>query len=268
MSDNLQPLTASDGPIDWKDTFYIDIYLLAKQGRTESDIRRVLGASPTTWKAWKRSRAIDDAVKRGREGDKAEQEAQQDRPSIIDYCYGHLPAELRALWDRIEAVAELSPADQDTAYKDLKQQPEAYRQILYIHALVTSRFDATSAMRKCRISLRDYQRWCASSPDFEALVAEIQFHKGQFFENALLDQVMIGETQAILFANKSFNRDRGYGDKMEVEHTGDAHSGASTINVDLSKLDLTPQIKRALLEAVQEQRAAQARLEDNSHGID
>lgn len=265
MTDKLEPITDGTGLIDWHDGYYIDIFLMAKQGKTETDIRRILGASATTWKQWKRTRsALDEAIARGREGDRALQETTQDRPTITDYVYGHLPHQLRGLWDRIEALSELSPTERDTTYAELSSQPEAYRQILYVHALVQSRFDATAAMKRCGLSLRDYRRWCRECPDFEELVQEIQYHKGQFFENALLDQVQIGETQAILFANKSFNRDRGYGDKLDVTHDHGA-TAATTTTVDLSKLDLTPQIKRALLEAVQEQRQQDA-LEDHRHG--
>jgi hypothetical protein len=84
------------------------------------------------------------------------------------------------------------------------------------------------------------------------LIDEIQFHKSEFFETALIDCVEARETSAVIFANKTFNRDRGYGASVDIRgnihHTTDANSAA----VDLLELSeyLSQSAKTELLDAL------------------
>lgn len=246
---------------DWKDSHLIDIYLLAKQGMSEKQICEVLTVDfYNGWSTWKREiPAVKEAIDRGRQDRKAESQGLIDKtPSeddtIFDYVYGCLPEELRTLWDEIDAITELDHSKREISHKELKQYSNAYQQVLFIHALCTTRFDYTKAMKKVGLSLKKYQAWLKEDSGFKDLVEEVQFHKKNFFENALLDQVQMGETSAIIFCNKTINKDRGYGDKLEVVQDVQVESTTTSQSLDLNKLDLTVPMKRALLEAAKEQR--------------
>jgi hypothetical protein len=43
--------------------------------------------------------------------------------------------------------------------------------------------------------------------------------KKHFFENALIDLTIMRNPFAVVHVNKTLNRDMGYGEKIEVEHT-------------------------------------------------
>jgi hypothetical protein len=247
---------------DWKDSHLIDIYLLAKQGMSEQQICEVICVDfYNAWRTWKKEvPSIKEAIDRGRNDNKDIETGLTDKgpaedDTIFDYVYGCLPEELRTLWDEIDAITELDHSKREISHKELKQYTKAYQQVLFIHALCTSRFDYTRAMKKVGLTLKKYQAWLKEDSGFADLVAEVQFHKKNFFENALLDQVQLGETSAIIFCNKTINKDRGYGDKLEVSQDVQVQSTANSQSLDLSKLDLTAPMKRALLEAAKEQRA-------------
>jgi hypothetical protein len=70
------------------------------------------------------------------------------------------------------------------------------------------------------VSKRTIDGWLRSDPEFPELMAEVEFHKKNFFESGLVGQVEEGNVQSIIFANRTYNRDRGYGEVRGVEHSG------------------------------------------------
>jgi hypothetical protein len=130
------------------------------------------------------------------------------------------------------------------------------KQHLFIYALTQSMFNVSASMRKLGIARNTYEAWKTSDPEFAELVREIHWHKENFFESALIGRVASGDTAAIIHVAKTKLRDRGYNEKIEIEHTGSINH-EHTINV--IDLDLPLDVRRTILEAV---RAHQATLTD------
>ena len=237
----------------WDDNYYLQTFLLTKQGNTEAKVRNLIGASEKTWKGWKVKRpALRHALKKGREARRTVVETMPDNDraeTFKDYVYGHLPQSMRRLWTEIESIADGDNERQDLMKETLRTQGVAFRQSLFIHALTTSRFDFSKALRKSMISASTYEKWMKDYPEFVALVKEINRHKSSYFENALLDAVQLGDTTAIIHANKTFNRDLGYGEKIEIEHTGSVTQ--THAHLDLTKLDIPDKYKLLILRHLQ-----------------
>src|SRR5690606_3058387 len=90
----------------------------------------------------------------------------------------------------------------------------------FLHALFVSRFNASQACRKLGISKKEFDRWKEEDLIFGKCVMDMEFHKGNFFESALMRLVEKGNPQATMMVNRTFNRDRGYNDVQEVQHSG------------------------------------------------
>ncbi len=77
---------------------------------------------------------------------------------------------------------------------------------------------------------------------------ELNEAKKDFFENALMGLIDCGYPGAIVFANRTQNADRGYNEKIQLEHTGNVtHS-----MIDLSELNLDIETRRKILDAIRE----------------
>ena len=78
------------------------------------------------------------------------------------------------------------------------------------------------------------------------MILEIHISKKDFYEQCLVDLVQMRNLGAILFVNRTINRDRGYNDKIEVEHSGTVvHTGFT-----IDELDMPPDMLRGLLQVV------------------
>jgi hypothetical protein len=93
-----------------------------------------------------------------------------------------------------------------------------------------------------------------TDPEFAELVDEIHLHKKDFFESKLVELVQSGDSSATIFANKTMNRDRGYGDKTTIEHTGTVVVEQRVVQI--GDLALPVDVRRAILGAVRAHLAA------------
>ncbi len=83
--------------------------------------------------------------------------------------------------------------------------------------------------------------------------------KKDLFESALVGLVKQGEPSAVVFANKTLNRDRGYNDKVEVTHVlGEQHS--------VEDLQLSLEQRKEILAAIRD--AQTKKLPDNTHVLE
>lgn len=151
-----------------------------------------------------------------------------------DYVYQHLPEDLQKYWDELQKIKN-SPRQVE---RFMASKGEGFRKAVFIYVTSQS-FDVSSGMKAACISLPVLKRWNKEDRQFSQIYDEILFHKGNFIENALLRRIEDGDTQAIIFASKTLNKERGYGDTMKIEHS---HTHESyTTGIDISKLDLTPE---------------------------
>jgi hypothetical protein len=229
----------------WQDSFYLLAYELARAGLEDKRIAQALGVDHHTLAAWVKARpALREALAKGR--NKA--------VNFRDHVRGWLPPELRQLWDTLDQFdsAEDGPA---LAAALLEGQGAKARKHLFAYALVACNFNVSAASRKVGISHNLYYEWLRSDEEFRELIREIRSQVRDFFEAALVELVGRGIPSVVIFANKTFNRDRGYGDKPPEPPEGPrADPGV----LDLASLDLSPEVQAALLEAIRRHERGQA----------
>lgn len=228
----------------WKDEYYVKIYDLVRQGYTRTEVAKVLGITLPTLDRWRKERpALQDAIKRAKESMKPTQV----KTDLFEYIYNHLPPKVQEVWDKLESFDDepniLRRSDL------LRQQPEKIKQHLFIHTLIASTFNINEACRKVQVSKMTYDRWMITDPNFGRLVEEVLWHKKNFYEAALTGLVSQGDTSAIIFANRTMNRDRGYDQRVDHHHTGAIVHGT----VDLDNMNIPLETKRQLLVAARAQ---------------
>lgn len=234
----------------WKDEFYVRAYRAAREGLSDKDIAASLGVSPRLFEGWlKRRPALAEALAEARgAGETAE--------GVKEHIYGRLPDHLKDLWDRIEGCEGISEEDHPEARLErrrvrrsldieCKRQTMQDRQRLFIHALACSQFNRTKAAERCGIPMATVYAWNKDEM-FQALLAEIDEAKKDFFETSLINLVRQGDTAATIFANKTKNRDRGYSERMTLDF------GRANQRHTLDDLGLSLEEKRQILAKIRE----------------
>jgi hypothetical protein len=229
----------------WKETFYVRAYELARQGLTDPKIADALGVSLQILRIWKSKRpAFREAIETGRNGT-----GSQLATTLNDWVYQRLPPNLQELWNELEQLDQT-----DNSVRQLECMLEGAgkraRQHLFIHALVVSHFNLSEACRKVNVTRKTMENWIRTDPTFGELVQEVVWHKKNFFEDALVRLVATGDPSAVIFVNKTFNRDRGYADKttMDVTVSGVVQHSHTVVPVESLGLDL--ETRKLLLERV------------------
>lgn len=235
------------GMSKFKEEYAIQAYELARAGMSDKKISKMLDVDYSIFKKWKRRHPIlAEAVKRGKDVN-----GQLNGDGIKDYIYNRLSPELQRLWEKINACEDI-PNGIRRIEELLRDQGKRARQHLFVHALIAGNFSVSEACRKVNISRKTFEKWKIFDPYFQELVDEIHWHKKNYLEGALFAKVKEGDTTAIIFANRTFNRDRGYNDKVEmsVEHKGEVSH-----MVSIDSLELPIEVRRQMLEAIRKKRA-------------
>lgn len=233
----------------WTEDMIFTIYDLAKQGHKNAKIARILGVEPTTFKKWEEKKAyVRLALKNGR--CLKEVDGGNAMEKFHTYCYQNLSPELQDIWDDINGFDnEILPVRQIEAV--LKNKGQQARQSLFLHAMIVSNFNVAEACRRVNIGLQTIKQW-KTDPMFCELLAEIKVHKKNFFESGLINLVHKGDTSATIFANKTYNADRGYSDKLKIEVSGEVNHNHHLLQI--SDLNLSIDTKREILRAIKEQK--------------
>lgn len=241
--------------LKWKPIYLVHIYRYAREGLNNREIQELLHVSERVFIQWKKDMPEIVATLKLARGN-SEQEG-----TFADYCYGRLSGPLRQLWDKIlyweeyDHLTTLQKCPTSPEYvEQVKRKPrmsgavqielmladngQLVRQQLYIHALISSSFSPSRAMSRVGVNKQMLDKWIADDVGFAELVEEISWHKGNFFEEALVKLVEEGETSAVLFANKTWNKSRGYSGSVDININGKMeHSGSILHGVlDLSEL--------------------------------
>lgn len=229
----------------WRPVLIVEIYKLLRAGIPQIDVCKHLDVSKETFNQWlKKHPELREAVEMAkRELDEAE--------SFADWVFKHLPHELREVWRKIENWETLEDGVGQIESM-LCDQGKRARQQLFLHALCVSDFSPSTAMRRTHVSKKQLDAWCRDDPDFSELMAEIQWHKANFFEESLVKLVKQGVPAAVVFANKTYNKDRGYAPSstVDVNVSGQVMHGV----LDLSDLlpYLSQQGRLELLDAIRQ----------------
>jgi hypothetical protein len=230
----------------WKSKLAFKAYDLALTGLKSKSIAAALGVTPTRFSQWKRMHPIlRYALKRAR---KRVKDSKGKTLSFKDYVFQRLPDKLQALWDEI---MELDEADSGQAAIEalLKKNGTRARQNIFVHAMTSSNFSLSQALHKANMSKALLDYWIKTEPEFALLLEELNWHKKNFFEDKLSQLIDGGDPMCTVFANRTYNKDRGYGEtKMQHLHvTGEVQS---TTVLKLDELDLPPEITSMILDQI------------------
>lgn len=235
----------------WDESIYFRAYEMARSGMSETRIAEMLGTTYVTWVRWKdKYPALVKALEAARSCKDA-------ITTFKDYVYSQLPTELQTLWKELQDIEE-KKLGREFIEAVLKNQGIRVRQHLWVHALIARNFNASDACRITGIAVSTLTQWMQRDKNFAALVDQINWHKGNFFEAGLVRLVAAGDSAATIYANKTFNRDRGYGDKQQVDHNHNVVVKGVVRHekeeLDLTELDLDPRTMRIMLTAIRKRR--------------
>jgi len=239
--------------IKWSPDMYYIIYDLASKGLPNTKICEELGINQSTMANWLRQPKIQGFTPPdGPTLKRCLAEARKPKPkddsvaTFLEFVFDRLPDHLKGLWEEINACDQ-APQGQKRKTQILRMQSKRILQHLFLYAFCQTNFNISNACQVISITRETYIQW-TKEINFKRLMLEINEAKKDFFESQLVKAAKKGDTKAIIFANKSLNKDRGYTEKTIVEHTGTITHSHTMINLD--ELYLPVNIRMAVLQAV------------------
>ena len=230
----------------WSDSLAFRLYDLLKAGMSPTTAAGVMGVRGETVLAWLDKVPLAQAAKRC-----ADAVREMEQETFQEYVYKQLPPDLIPAWKEIEAAGETDdPVGRIEAA--LKDKGKRGRQYLFMHALVHSNFNVSEASRKTNVARKTFELWCKSDDGFAAIIDQMHHSKKDLAEGMLIKLVGEGDTSAVLFANRTLNKDRGYGDSKTI--TVD-QSVTHRHMIDIDELDLSLEVRKAILDAVRRSKA-------------
>lgn len=219
-------------PTKWNESVIFRAHEFAKQGLSNQRIWEALGIGETTFEKWcKKYPMLKAAIRDGRNGHRTNSGVEVFR----DYVHGRLPEHLQPTWKALmDADLAESPVEQVEAL--LRDKGKRGRQNLFVHALVHYNFNLSQACRTTNTPKSTFDRWVTTDPHFAEILEQLRWHKGNLYEDALVQKVKEGDTTIIKFVNQTFNADRGYGTKVKVEHSGKVEHDHDHYGFDLDDL--------------------------------
>lgn len=228
--------------------------ILSFKGLSRYGVYRAMKVDERTFKTWERKYPeMALAFDTGKEMAKIPEGS----TDLKEYIIGHLSPQMRKVWDKIEFWSECvnSKRVQDI----LDGQSKHVRQSLWLHTYMAYGFNASEACRKLCMSRGTLAKWKLDS-GFKSLMKEMVWHRNNFFETALISRVSAGDTQAIIFANKTINRKRGYGDVLNLDVKGSVSHEHTHIHAafTLDQLDLPLEVRKQVLAAIRQKNTPEA----------
>ena len=242
--------TTKNGSKVWTPDYLVVAFECATSGLSLSDTAEVMGIPLMRLHRWmKRYPELKRAVKYGNSN-----REKRDKESLSEFIYNELPSECRLLWDKLLNIADSENFSPGIDVENLlRDKGKVMRQRLFLQALVSFNFDHSRALRFVNLSKQTFDKWMNTDDDFKRLVNEINWHRQNFVENALMDLVNARVPSAVMFASKAINKDRGYGNTLKVEHTGTVNHNHSIIAVE--DLQLPLEVQKAILECYNQRKA-------------
>jgi len=245
----------------WSNRYYVLFYRLAVKGYNDKKIAASCGVPIDTFNTWKKKKpTVKWLLKEAR---KPGGESSVD--NVLEFIYNRLPPEHKKLYDEIMSVSGKKEKNgYERVRKLLENHGDETKKMLFLYAIVNSNFNKSEACRKICISTDVLARWMRDK-NFVKMLDNVQEGLHDFYEGALVQAVGDGDTQAIIFANRTKNKARGYGDKLEVDHT---HKGridhSHTFQLDIEKLSLKAQ--REVFDQIEAYEKKQERIEEMNLG--
>lgn len=242
----------------WKDGFVIDVYLLAADGLKNTQIAKAIGVSYKTFQNWGEKKGVfRTAVIRGRKCSKLQD---QQGMSFRTYVYDRLSPKMQKLWDKINECEESNNGVRRIEAL-LKKRGKNARQHMFVYAWTESNFNTSHALKKANITYNLFKHWCENEPDFAKLIDEIHWHKKNFYEAGLTKLVADGNANAIIFANRTINSDRGYHDVKRIALDATVNTTMQGY-IPIMELDLDIKTKKKVLDAIRKYKKDKAEVNE------
>lgn len=229
----------------------VQLYAALRDGLSIRKALDLVGASTHTLARWrKKYPEVEYAVTEGLKfGEKNRTE------NLRDFIIGRLPEDLRAVYEELEQLDD-TPNPGRTLDMIMEDRGVRQRQQLFLYALFSCNFNPSAARRMVGVTKLEYEKWRDHDLDFMRLVEEVMVAKKDFVEGKLMELVRLNDAGAVIFANKTLNRDRGYDPRLTVEHKGQVtHVHASLEKVfDRLSIDTQREVVAAL-EAYRDEKA-------------
>jgi hypothetical protein len=232
----------------WDDILYVRAYEYSQAGYSELQIAKAFGISKPTLNTWKQERpTLRQAIRLGRT------HRTQGRIARFARLMKHrLPPQVQELWLELTRwEREKNPK----RFKKLMFESRGnlkVRQTLFIYSLLTNNFNIATSCAMIGISRTAYHKWVDNDPEFAEMLQEVWSAYKDHFRSALIGAVEDGDIQAIIFANKTVNRDYGFGDKVQVEVNGSVDHNHK--HIDIEELDLPLDVRKIIYEAMQKKK--------------
>jgi hypothetical protein len=238
----------------FNNTHYVKLYrLMCEQGMSLEKAAKCLGLSaPALNRQLLDDEALQDVLAHASQK-KALTKTGGDSNYFNKWVVGHLHTQhAQQAWEEICVAWEetrknrkslgrrYSPTGQLVAIVD--PLSDADKKALFLHALYDTGYDISAALRMTHIPRYVMQSWMAD-PKFVSIVEELRNSRQDEVEGALMQLVREGDRGAVIFASKTINRGRGYGDKVQVEHSRGIQLGLEDLDLPIEVLE---QIEQAI----------------------
>ena len=157
-----------------------------------------------------------------------------------------LDEETKQQWKDLTDLDNL-PAQQ-RAQLAVSKGGEVARQRMFVYALLQTNFHFAKCLKILNISKRTYDRWLRESPEFKDMVAEINWKKAAFAEEALFKLIEDGSEKATIMAVQTLSKGE-YGPELAIK--GEVVHTPGTL--DLASLNLPLDLELKLLEHIASQ---------------
>lgn len=205
---------------------------LIKKGVSAREIMETVFVIP--WKKWVEVSDKYPKIERYLKGNFViSKKTFQTNDTLPEYIQGHLSPEASFLWERLKRGHTGKESGYDRYLKEFSKSNKTFKQQMFIHAMISCAFNASRACKIIGLSYREVEKWIKYDLDFRNLLDEVQTHKKNFVESALIRLVDAGDSPAVIFANKTLNKDRGYSERVDIVNSGSVAHSLSLEDLDL-----------------------------------
>lgn len=232
----------------------VDMYELAAGGLSNKQIAQAMGISCERFRGWVKDKEV---VRKTLERARMPRET---LGNFIGNLKGRMAEETKEMWEKLTAWHN-EPNAVRKIEKLFQDRGESARQELFVNALFAFNFNIADACRFVNISRAIFNRWVLSEPGFAELIDEVREAMSDIFVSNLVKASNSGDVSATIFGCKTLAKDRGFAEKLEVEHT---HKGS----IAIEEMNLSPKILRELRDAFKEKVGESRGLPDYSQDDD
>src|SRR5204863_5499056 len=147
------------------------------------------------------------------------------------------------IWKKICKNNQI-PDMSSSNYGIIRVEETRVKQEIFFKALLGTYFNVSHACQLAGTNVANVREKWMLDKEFKRLYDEIQNQRGDFYETALMKLVDKGDPTAVIFVNKTYNKDRGYHEKIKLE------IGRSEQDQVIEKEKLSLETRRLILEEI------------------